>query len=534
VTLTAENSAGEANCTATVTVVDNTPPVITTCPAPSSASANAGCQAAVPSVTGGVVATDNCTDAGALTIMQSPAAGTPVGVGTTTITITVKDASNNTATCTTTFTVSDTTPPTAVCKNITVALDASGNASITAADVDNGSSDNCGIASRTVTPNTFTCANKGPNSVTLTVKDPSNNSANCTATVTVVDTIPPAITCLSDIVVDFDSGVGGAVVTYTPPVGTDNCPGATTAQIAGLPSGSTFPLGTTTNTFRVTDTSGLTATCSFKVTVALTSIIGLDSVSISGAALVDSYDSTGTYQATKGSSANVASNGTITLANSGKVAGNVRSTRAGIVMSGASQITGNATAGTTVSRSGSATVGGTITNNQLAPVMTLPSVSACGPPYSSNSGISGTYSYNQSTGDLSLSGVNIATLANGTYCFHNVTLTNSAQLKVNGPVVIKITGTLNAGGATSFVNTTGIPGNLRILSSYSGSNGVSFNNSTNAHLVIYAPNTGVTISGSSPLFGTVAGKSITISLSGSLHYDTQLKSIWPDIWALLP
>jgi hypothetical protein len=284
----------------------------------------------------------------------------------------------------------------------------------------------------------------------------------------------------------------------------------------------------------VTDTSGLTATCSFKVTVALTSIIGLDSVSISGAALVDSYNSTGTYQATKGSLANVLSNGTITLTNSGKVAGNVRSTRAGVVMSGASQVTGNATAGTTVSKSGSASVGGTTTNNQLAPVMTLPAVSACGPPYSSNSGISGTYSYNSSTGDLSLSGVNVATLANGTYCFHNVTLTNSAQLKVNGLVVIKITGTLNASGATSLTNTTGIPGNLRILSSYSGSNGVSFNNSTNAHLVIYAPNTGVTISGSSPLFGTVAGKTVTISLSGSLHYDTQLKSIWPDIWASLP
>jgi uncharacterized repeat protein (TIGR01451 family) len=534
VTLTAENAAGETTCTATVTVVDNTAPVITTCPSASSTSANASCQAAVPNVTGGVTATDNCTDAAALIITQSPAAGTLVGKGTTTITVTVRDAANNASTCTTTFTVNDTTPPTAICKNITVALDASGHASITAADVDNGSSDNCGIASRTVTPNTFTCANKGANSVTLTVTDSSNNSASCTATVTVVDVIPPAIACQSDIVVDFDPGVGGAVVTYTSPVGTDNCPGATTAQIAGLPSGSTFPLGTTTNTFRVTDTSGLTATCSFKVTVALTSIIGLDSVSIGGASLVDSYDSTGTYQATKGSLANVVSNGTITFTNSGKVAGNVRSTRAGVNLSGASQVTGNATAGTTVSVSGSASVGGTITNNQLAPIMTLPTVSACGPPYSPNSGISGTYSYNPSTGDLSLSGVNIATLANGTYCFHNVTLTNSAQLKVNGPVVIKITGTLNASGATSLTNTTGIPSNLRILSSYSGSNGVSFTNSTSAYLVIYAPNTGVTISGSAPLFGTVAGKTVTLSNSGMLHYDIQLKSIWPDIWALLP
>jgi uncharacterized repeat protein (TIGR01451 family) len=541
VTFTAENSACDPaavpstcpTCTATVTVVDSTPPVITTCPAGTSASANANCQAAVPNVLGGVVASDNCTDPGSLTVTQSPAAGTLVTTGVTTITITVKDAANNNATCTTTFTVNDTTPPTAVCRNVTVALDAGGNASITAADVDNGSSDNCGITSRTVSPSAFTCANKGANTVTLTVRDAANNTASCQATVTVVDTTPPVIACAADVVVDFDPAVNGAVVTYTTPVGTDNCPGAVTNQIAGLASGATFPAGTTTNTFRVTDTSGLTAQCSFKVTVAMTSIVGLDSVSITGASLVDSYNSSGGYPATQGSLANVLSNGTITLGNSGKVMGNVRSTRAGIAMSGASQVTGNATAGTTVSISGSATVGGTITNNQLAPVMTLPSVSACS-PYSPNTGITGTYTYNQSTGDLSLSGVNIATLANGTYCFHNVTLTNVAQLKVNGLVVIKLTGTLNASGATSFTNTTGVPGNLRILSSYTGTTGVTFGNSTNVHLVIYAPGTGVSISGAAPLFGTVVGKTVTIGNSGMLHYDTQLKNIWPDIWSLLP
>jgi cytoskeletal protein CcmA (bactofilin family) len=365
------------------------------------------------------------------------------------------------------------------------------------------------------------------------VSDAAHNSSSCSFIVTVNDVQPPAITCLSDIVVDFDPGVNGATVTYAAPVGTDNCPGAVTTQITGLPSGATFPAGTTTNTFRVTDAGGLTAQCSFKVTVAVTSIIGLDSVSITGSAMVDSYDSTGGYPATKSSLANILSNGTITVSGSSRVYGNVRSTRAGVVVSGSSQVTGNATAGTTVSIIPSGSVGGTVTNSQLAPVMTLPSVPACGPPYSPNTGISGTYSYNPGTGDLSLSGVNIATLANGTYCFHNVTLTNSAQLKVNGPVVIKLTGTLSVGGATSLSNTTGIPANLRILSSYSGTTGVTLGNSINAQLVIYAPNTGVTISGAVPMFGTVVGKTVTISNSGMIHYDIQLKSIWPEIWSLI-
>ncbi len=356
-----------------------------------------------------------------------------------------------------------------------------------------------------------------------------------TVNVTVVfvpDTQPPTISCQSDIVVDFDPAVNGAVVTYIAPVGTDNRPGATTAQVAGLASGATFPLGTTSNTFTVTDAAGNTASCSFNVTVALTSIVGVDSVTISGAAYADSFDSNGSYPATKGSQANILSNGTITLLNSGKVWGNVRSTRAGVVLSGATAVTGNATAGTTVSKSGSAVVNGTTTNNALAPVMTLPGVAAC-TSYSSTSGFSGTYSYNPATGNLSLSGSQILTLANGTYCFNNLTMTNSVQLKINGPVVIKLTGVLNVGGASVINNLTGVPGNLSILSSFSGVNGVIINNGTNNLMLVYAPQTGVSISGIAPVFGNVVGKSVVIANSGNLHYDIRLTSVWPALWSAI-
>ena len=55
-------------------------------------------------------------------------------------------------------TVADNENPTAVCQDVTVALDASGNATLTAADVDNGSSDNCGIASISIDETSFDCA----------------------------------------------------------------------------------------------------------------------------------------------------------------------------------------------------------------------------------------------------------------------------------------------------------------------------------------------------------------------------------------
>jgi hypothetical protein len=71
--------------------------------------------------------------------------------------------------------------------------------------------------------------------------------------VTVNDGQAPAITCPSDLTVTSDTGECGAVVTYTTPVGTDNCGSASTTQTAGLATGSMFPVGTTTNTFEVSD-----------------------------------------------------------------------------------------------------------------------------------------------------------------------------------------------------------------------------------------------------------------------------------------
>ncbi|MEI6747973.1 MAG: PKD domain-containing protein [Bacteroidota bacterium] len=94
-----------ATATQTITVQDNTDPIIITCALPQSSPANALCLAAVPNYTAFVTATDNCSAAGSLNITQSPAAGTQVGIGITIITITVTDGCNNQATCTTTFTV---------------------------------------------------------------------------------------------------------------------------------------------------------------------------------------------------------------------------------------------------------------------------------------------------------------------------------------------------------------------------------------------------------------------------------------------
>ena len=534
-TFTATDSHGNtASAVQTITVTDGTPPTIT---APANVSANTGpgatsCDTVVNP--GTASASDNCAG---VTVSRSPS-GNTFPVGTTTVTWTATDWAGNTATATQTVTVVDNTPPIVTPPaNVTAYT---GPGAVTCGTVVSdgtigsaSASDNCagvGSITRTGVPsgNAFPV---GTTTITYSVTDAHGNSSSANQTVTVIDNTPPVISCQANIIADYDPAVNGAVVTYTAPVGTDNC-ASTTARTAGLASGSTFPVGTTTNTFTVTDASGNTASCSFKVTVALTSLIGLDSVTVSGAGYADSYSSAIGYPASKSSLANVLSNGTITIGGSGKIWGNVRSTRVGVNLTGTAQVTGNATAGTTVSKAASAVVGGTITNNALAPVMTLPAVPACS-PFSSNSGISGTYTYSAVTGDLTLGSTNIATLANGTYCFHNITLTNSGQMKVNGPVVIKMTGTLNTSGSTNLNNTTQIPSNLQILSSYSGTNGVVIGNSVSVYALIYAPNTGLNMSGSAPLLGTFAGKTLTIGNSGAVHYDTQLKSVWPAVWTLI-
>jgi len=98
----------------------------------------------------------------------------------------------------------DAIPPTAVCQDVTVALAANGQTSITALDVDGGSSDDVGIQSLSVSPNIFSCSSLGANTVTLTVTDTSGNTSACQAVVTVED---PQNACLVD-----NQVIGGEII----------------------------------------------------------------------------------------------------------------------------------------------------------------------------------------------------------------------------------------------------------------------------------------------------------------------------------
>ena len=263
-TWTATDASGNSSsCVQTISVVDTTAPVVT-CPSDVTTNNDPGACGAVVTYT--VSGTDNC---GMVTVTQTGglASGDLFPVGTTTNTFDITDECGNTSTCSFTVTVNDTEAPTAVCQDITVQLDESGNATIVASDVDGGSTDNCGIASLAIDVDTFDCSNVGTNPVVLTVTDVNGNSSTCTATVTVEDNIAPVIACPMDITLPNDPGVCGAEVNFGDASAADACGIATVLQTAGLPSGSTFPVGTSTVEFTATDVNGNTSTCSFTVTV---------------------------------------------------------------------------------------------------------------------------------------------------------------------------------------------------------------------------------------------------------------------------
>ena len=218
---------------------------------------------------------------------------------------------------------------------------------------------------------------------------------------------------------------------------------------------------------------------------------------------VDSYNSSvGAYGGGNvGTSGNIKSNGDITL------------------QGGSNSIGGSVTAAGTVTSAG--TVTGTTTSGASSPV-TMPTVAACGPPYSSGTGITGG-TYNSSTGAWTVSGGGAGTLAAGTYCFSSITISGGSTMSVSGTTTVSLTGQGDFSGG-SVANSTGDPSKLTIQSSYSSaSNGIKLSSSgTQAVMTVSCPSCNVVLSGGGNFYGAIIAGSYTQSGGTHLHYDTHL------------
>jgi hypothetical protein len=235
---------------ASLTVTDTVPPTITACATNRTLAVGANCLALLPDLTSQVVASDA---SGAVTVTQSPPAGTALGLGATNITFTVRDSSGNASVCVAAVTVADQTPP------VVTLLGANPLTNeCHAAFVDPGATANDACAGSVgVTANSTVNANSvGAYTIKYVATDPSGNSATNTRTVYVVDTTPPMIlSCISNLTLPAttncqwvlpdltatnyivaEDNCSSVIVTQMPPAGAALSPGSNQVSLTAVDS----------------------------------------------------------------------------------------------------------------------------------------------------------------------------------------------------------------------------------------------------------------------------------------------------------
>ncbi|WP_206082057.1 gliding motility-associated C-terminal domain-containing protein [Maribellus sediminis] len=184
----ADGCGNDTSKVQTITVRDNIAPTLTCNPLTVYTGEDGSIMLSDTDMANLYTVSDNCTSEEDISVTISQYefgcndAGIQEGIA---VAITATDLCGNVSTCTTAVTVIDTIAPVAVCSDIEIALNASGYASITLENIENGSSDNCMIDTMFIDKTEFTCDDRGENQVTLTVIDAAGNESTCTATVTV-------------------------------------------------------------------------------------------------------------------------------------------------------------------------------------------------------------------------------------------------------------------------------------------------------------------------------------------------------------
>ena len=266
VTLTVLDAAGNSDtCNAIVTIEDDINPTIIGQDAAGNLDGTGTVTIPISSVDNGSF--DNCNIDN---LILTP--NTFTLIGTYNAVLEGTDSSGNTNNVTVEITIIDTVDgedPVAVCQDITAELDENGEITVSANDVDGGSSDNSGFFTLSLDTNTFDCSNIGVNDVILTVTDPSGNTDTCTATITVEDNLAPVLVCPDDQFVIKDPNGTYTIPNYVTTgeaSATDNC---TNNLIINQtpPEGTIIGVGLHIISFETTDDEGNTASCSFELEV---------------------------------------------------------------------------------------------------------------------------------------------------------------------------------------------------------------------------------------------------------------------------
>lgn len=265
------------NYSQVIKVEDKIPPVIT-CPANITVGTSLwDCEATVQ-LPNQVVTTDNCSSVTVNPIWDygqgfGPFEGVDPGVYG--VLYRAIDACGNVGTCTMQVTVVDNVSPVAVCDNNTV-VQLNGTMTVVPAQVfDDGSFDNCALSGFTVsrdnvvfTPQlTVTCSDvrQAPHMVYLKVTDGVGNTNVCQVEMEVRENIPPQITCPSNVTLQCTDDLKNLQLTGQPVV-SDNCM-VDTVFYTDARQLNACRVGWVDRTWTVKDKSGLTRTCTQRITV---------------------------------------------------------------------------------------------------------------------------------------------------------------------------------------------------------------------------------------------------------------------------
>jgi Flp pilus assembly protein TadG len=240
-------------------------------------------------------------------------------------------------------------------------------------------------------------------------------------------------------------------------------------------------------------------------------MIGLDSITMSG-------NTTASYRSGQGGTGlkgSIASNGDITLSGSSLVRGDARPGIGRSVIGGAGRVTGS-----------------------TAPLSSVISY----PPESRN-----TYIYNNDNAnlpagalapgngankwDMTIKSNNTLTISAGTYYVDDVSI--QGTLSCTGPVTLVVQGNFSMSGRA--LTSANLPANFKLIMVRDSSNvigTVSVSSASAFYGQIYAPESAISMSGNGDIYGSIIGKSITMSGTSAVYYDLNLsvpdgiKTVW--------
>lgn len=225
-------------------------------------------------------------------------------IGKDTVIFYAKDSYGNISMKKESITVIDSISPIIKTKEIALTLNDFGKAQIKVEDIENGSTDNCGIKTKTLSKTEFDCSNIGNVELLYTVEDKNGNISKKILIINITETIKPSLKLKENITLNLDKDgflklTEGQIIA----VATDNCG---IKQISfSIDNFSCSNLGKNQIVVSLTDNSGNISTATTDINVIDSqgvclcsyAMLASESIEIDGSNL--EYGGLGTYQAGK-------------------------------------------------------------------------------------------------------------------------------------------------------------------------------------------------------------------------------------------